>query len=102
MTGKDKYCIRSPISKDFPLCHGLKMSNCYPVSTDELRDLLALWIAAEKAVTKGQNYSIEGVSVSRVDAELITKRISELSREICNRETAARGGRVGVMTPKWG
>jgi len=78
------------------------MSSCYPVSTQELEELLQAWISAEKAVTTGQNYSIEGMSVSRVDAEMITKRINELSREICNRRTAANGGRVGVMTPKWG
>ncbi len=78
------------------------MQNCTQVSTADLQELLQLWIAAEKAVTKGQNYSIEGVSVSRVDAKLITDRINQLSRELCNRETASRGGRVGVMTPKWG
>ena len=78
------------------------MTTCNPVSTADLEDLLSKWIAAEKAVTTGQNYSIEGVSVSRVDADLITKRINELSREICNRRTAAKGGRVCVMTPTFG
>ena len=78
------------------------MTNCEAVSTEDLQELLSKWIAAEKAVTTGQNYSIEGMSVSRVDAQYITQRINELSREICNRRTAASGGRVGVMTPKWG
>ncbi len=75
--------------------------SCYPVPTTDLQELLTLWVAAEKAVTSGQNYSIEGMSVSRVDMPLITQRINELSRELCNRQTATSGGRVGVMTAKW-
>ncbi len=78
------------------------MSTCHPVSTADLQDLLARWIEAEKAITTGQNYSIEGMSVSRADLSTVIERINQLSRELCNRQTEARGGRVGVMTPKWG
>ncbi len=74
---------------------------CYAIPTSTIQELLDAWIAAEKAVATGQNYSIEGLSVSRVDAELITDKINYYSRELCNRQTAASGGRVGVMTPKW-
>lgn len=77
------------------------MSQCYPISTADLEDLLSKWIEAEKAITTGQNYSVEGLSVSRADLATVVSRINELSRELCNRQTAARGGRVGVMTPKW-
>ena len=77
------------------------MPNNYPFSTIDIEELLQKWIAAEKAVTSGQNYSIEGMSVSRVDAPYIAKRINELSAELSNRRRSANGGRVGVMTPKW-
>ncbi len=75
---------------------------CYPVPTADIQDLLGKWIEAEKAITTGQNYSIEGMSVSRADLDTVISRINELSRELCNRQTAERGGRVGVMTAKWG
>jgi len=78
------------------------MSSCSAIPTAKIQELLDAWIAAELAVTTGQNYSVEGLSVSRVDADLITKKINLYSRELCSRQTAAAGGRVGVMTPKWG
>lgn len=77
------------------------MANCYPIPTETLQELLTEWLAAEKAITTGQNYSVEGLSVSRADLPTVIARINELSREICDRQTAASGGRVGVMTPKW-
>lgn len=74
---------------------------CSTLSTADLEDLLASWIAAEKALTTGQNYSVEGLSVSRVDAQLVFDRIAELRRELCERQQATQPGRVGVLTPSW-
>lgn len=72
-----------------------------PVSTTDLEDLLSKWVAAEKAITTGQNYSVEGLSVSRADLPAVVDRINQLTRELRDRRTASLGGRVGVMTPKW-
>lgn len=77
------------------------MLDCSTVTTADLEELLGLWISAEKALTTGQNYSVEGLSVSRVDAQLVFDRIAELRRELCERQQAIYPGQVGVMTPKW-
>lgn len=78
------------------------MQNCQFISTADLEELLSLWVDAEKAVTSGQNYSVEGLSVSRVDAQLIVSRQNEIRRELCERAQKLQGnGRAGVMTPKW-
>jgi len=65
----------------------------------ELQELRQLWFEAQKAVTTGQNYSVEGISVSRVDAEFIVKRLQELDRDI--NALMSPNSRTGVMTPKW-
>ncbi len=71
------------------------------MTLQELIDLRAAYLKAEQAILTGQNYSIEGLSVSRPDLEMVARRIKELNREILDLQTSQRGGRPGVMTPKW-
>ncbi len=75
------------------------MLDCTTLTTAELQELLGLWFEAEKALTTGANYSVEGLSVSRVDPQLVFDRIAQLRRELCERDQANKPGRVGVLTP---
>ncbi len=66
-----------------------------------LEEALAGWYKAELALTTGQNYSIEGASVSRVDPDFVSKRIDQLERALLNCSPSTAGTRPGVSTPKW-
>ena len=50
---------------------------------------LALWIAADEAVSKGQSYTIKDRTLTRVNASAIRKNI-DYWQQACNR--IARGG----------
>ena len=52
------------------------------------------WSKAEDAVMKGQNYSIEGLSVSRVDVEKIQRSISRYNKLINMHKRKAATGRT--------
>lgn len=56
-------------------------------------ELLALWIAADKAVATGQSYSIGGRSLTRANAEEITKKINYYNSLIAQ---LSRGGSASV------
>lgn len=71
------------------------------LTDEELQELRNDYLQALKAISTGQNYSIEGMSVSRADLAEVKKTFQQISTEINNRATTKRGGRVGVMTPKW-
>lgn len=54
------------------------------------------WLKAEDAVMKGQNYSIEGMAVTRVDADKIQARITQYNRLIkMHQRQAASGSTTG-------
>ncbi|NIO84656.1 MAG: hypothetical protein GTN53_29430 [Candidatus Aminicenantes bacterium] len=45
------------------------------ITKEEAQVLLDLWIEADKMVATGQSYSIGGRSLTRADADTITKKI---------------------------
>ena len=54
------------------------------------------WLKAEDAVMKGQNYSIEGMSVSRVPVAEIQKNIEKYNKIITSiNRTKTHGSAVG-------
>lgn len=63
----------------------------------EAQELRDGWMAAEKAVMKGQNYSIEGMSCTRVDAALIGRKIAYYDRMIV---MLGRRSKYGTTTAK--
>lgn len=77
------------------------MPQYYAIPTATLEDLLSKWLLAEEAITTGQNYSVEGLSVSRADLDSVVARINSIQRELQNRNTVSRGGQAGVMKPVW-
>lgn len=56
---------------------------------------LDLWIEADQKVAKGQSYEIDGIKVTRADADLISKKIDYWMRW-CNRLSSTRRG-VGIV-----
>ncbi len=65
------------------------------------QEKLAGWIAAEDAVQKGQNYSIDGMAVTRADLEKISQQITKWSRTVNNYQRIDGGGQAGVKTAVW-
>lgn len=63
---------------------------------------LDAWLAADLAVAKGQSYSIQGRSLSRVDAETIKAQIAYW-QGIINSLNAEAAGNVspGIRIAKW-
>lgn len=53
-----------------------------PLTLAQAQTQLDLWIAADTAVSKGQSYNIGNRSLSRVDAEEITNKITWWQNQI--------------------
>lgn len=65
---------------------------------------LAMWLAADEAVAKGQSYSVSGSSgsrtVTRADAATITEKINFWDRKVQQLQAGSSGGsrvRHGVL-----
>lgn len=58
---------------------------------NENREMLALWKKAEKAITTGQEYTINGRTLRRVDAKLILERIEYYEDKIKRLERGHKG-----------
>ncbi len=61
------------------------------MTLDDVKKQLLAWEMADMAVAKSQSYSIDGLSLTRVDAELITKKIDYWQRKV-NQHTAIANG----------
>lgn len=60
-----------------------------PVSLSDAQTALAAWVAADLAVATGQSYSIGSRTLTRADAEEITKKISYWSMVEASLQRAA-------------
>lgn len=58
----------------------------------EAREMLALWTAAEKAITTGQSYTIGQRSLTRVDLSDIVSRINYWRSEVERLEAGRPSG----------
>lgn len=62
---------------------------------------LADWLAADTATQGGQSYSIDGLSIQRTDADMITRKIN-LWQKIVNEIKDVDSGRPsGVRVASW-
>ena len=52
------------------------------MTLSQAQEKLLAWKKAEDAVLKGQNYSIDGMSVTRVDATTISRMITKYQKII--------------------
>lgn len=67
----------------------------------EAKDMLAQWLAAEKAVATGQSYKIGTRSLERANLSEISKRIQYWKAEVSRLESGRRSGpRVMRFIPR--
>lgn len=59
---------------------------------EQNKELLKLWLEAEKAVATGQSYSIGNRTLTRVDAKTIIERIEYYEKRIKALESGKQGG----------
>ena len=76
------------------------MSDADPIKS-ELVTQLAAWRAAQVATAGGRQYVIDGLQLTRADADVIANKITEIRREIIDLDVAAAGGRQGERVPVW-
>lgn len=62
------------------------------MTRNEIAEMLAAYIAAEKAVLKGKSYTINGRSLSRVDLPDIREGRQEWQQKLDEFDVRARGG----------
>lgn len=70
------------------------------ISLDEARTHLNTWLQAELAVASGQEYTIEGRSLTRASLNQIAERIRYWRAEVERLEFAGRGMRVMRVVPR--
>jgi len=66
------------------------------MTLNEARNQLNRWIAADVLVAKGQSYSIDGLSLSRVDADQITQKINYWAKQVNSLTQQTNGQTPGV------
>ncbi len=52
------------------------------MTLEEAQAILDKWIAADGAISKGQSYSVDGLSLTRVDASMITEKINFWQKKV--------------------
>ena len=62
----------------------------------DAQNQLSKWIAADTAAAKGQSYSIDGLSLSRVDADQITQKINYWTKQVNSLTQRTNGQTPGV------
>lgn len=71
------------------------------MTLDEAKEMLDLWMKAEKAVTTGQSYSIAGRTLERVDAKFIADRIRHYEAKVEGLKSGrGAGARVLRVMPR--
>jgi len=66
------------------------------MTKDEAQTRLDTWIAADNSVSQGQSYSVDGLSLSRADVELITNKINYWKKQVNDYEAVEAGLQQGV------
>lgn len=69
-------------------------------SIDEAREMLQMWLDAEKAVATGQSYKIGSRSLTRANLSDIAKRITYWKNEVAKLESGRTGARVLRAVPR--
>lgn len=62
---------------------------------------LLAWRTADTAVQGGQSYSVDGLSLQRTDADLITRKINYWQKVVNEIKDADSGRPSGVRIAKW-
>jgi hypothetical protein len=72
------------------------MANTNSITLAQAQEHLANWMQAETAVAQGQEYSIGGRDLKRVDAKTITEKI-KFWDNYCSKLQNGRNGGLRVM-----
>lgn len=70
------------------------------ITKDVARQMLYLWLDAERAVTTGQSYSIAGRSLTRVNLAEIRDSIKYWEARLAKLESGRKGMRVVRAVPR--
>ena len=70
------------------------------ITKEMAREMLQLWIDAERAVTTGKAYSIGSRSLTRANISEIAERIKYWRNELAKLESGRRGIRVVRVIPR--
>lgn len=77
------------------LCHALAMAR---YTLEKINQKIALWEAADDAVSAGQEYRIDGFRLTRADAAFIDQKLDKLYAE----KKKIESGRSGSMVARCG
>ena len=70
------------------------------ITKEMAREMLQLWLDAERAVTTGKSYTIGTRSLTRANLSDIAERIKYWSNELAKLESGRRGIRVVRVVPR--
>jgi len=62
---------------------------------------LAAWQSADDAIQKGQSYAIDGMQLSRVDADMVSKKIDYWQRVVNEHIDIDSGREPGYKVARW-
>ena len=79
---------------------GKEMKHMSGITKDMAREMLQLWLDAERAVTTGQSYKIGTRSLTRSNVSEIAARIKYWRNEIDKLENGRKGARVMRAVPR--
>ncbi len=71
------------------------------ITKDQAQEHLDAWLAADKAVSTGQSYTIDGMTLTRVDSEKIRESISYWATQLKAAEEEEAGTRSPVALAAW-
>lgn len=70
------------------------------ITLEHAKEMLLLWLEAEKAVTTGQSYKIGSRSLTRVNLSDIRAQIKYWRNEVAKLESGRKGMRVVRIVPR--
>ncbi len=71
------------------------------MTLDDAQAQYDVWLKADTAISKGQSYSVDGLSLSRVDASMITQKLNFWQKKINEIIDQDSGRQSGVLLPNF-
>lgn len=68
---------------------------------EELEALQASYYAALSAVSSGQSYTVDGLTLTRADIHSIRTQLTQIRRQLIDLDVSEAGGRQGQRVPVW-
>ncbi len=71
------------------------------MTEQEIQAKIDAWNLADTAITKGQNYTIDGQTMTRTDAAAVTSKLKFWKRELVRLQRTNAGLNSESRTPTW-